>query len=219
VYRTQAKAARPVEFRAAGPRDAGQIRDFVNGLSPRTQFLRFFAQVAPPSSGLLRALSGTDGRADVVLAWHRGRLIGHGMAADRTGGDGARISDIGLVVADGWQQRGVGTALLRIMAARAAARGASMLAMDVLPGNDRILGVIEHRWPGARRERGPDSIIVRVDLTAADTDAEGYVQAAEPVPAPAGYAGRPASRQLKEGDRDDTGRPAKTHAAAAHPAA
>lgn len=174
MSRTQDAAGCTVEFRAGGPQDAGQIREFINGLSVRTQFLRFFASVAPPSSGLLRGLCGASGAswaggvggsADIVLATVGGTVIGHCMAADRTDPDGMMTSDIGLVVADSWQQRGVGTALLRIVAERAAARGAGMLVMDVLPGNDRILSVIERRWPGARREFSADSIIIRACLT------------------------------------------------------
>lgn len=158
----------PVEIRAGSLPDAGKIRDFINGLSVRTQFLRFFASVAPPSSGLLRGLCGADGSADVVIASYRGSVIGHAMAVDRTGGDGVRISDVGVVVTDRWQQRGVGSALLRTVVARAAARGAEMLVMDVLPGNDQMLAMIERRWPGAPREFSADSITIRARLEAAN---------------------------------------------------
>ena len=168
MSRTQLRTDSPVEIRAASPQDCEQIRDFVNGLSVRTQFLRFFASVAPPSSGLLRGLCGTSGRADIVVAIYQGLVVGHGMAADSWGSGGPRVSDIGLVVADRWQQRGVGTALLGTVVARAAARGTSMLVMDVLPGNDRMLSMIEHRWPGARREISADSIIVRACLPGAE---------------------------------------------------
>jgi ribosomal protein S18 acetylase RimI-like enzyme len=170
MVRTQVTADCRVRFRVAGPQDAAMIRDFINGLTVRTQFLRFFAAVAPPSSGLLRGLCGTGGSADIVVAFQHGSVIGHGMAADRVGPDGVLASDIGLVVADGWQQRGVGTELLRLVVARASARGARMLVMDVLPGNDRMLGMIERRWPGASRELTADSVIIRACLTERDRD-------------------------------------------------
>ena len=41
------------------------------------------------------------------------------MAVDRTAPDGGRITDIGVVVADRWQHRGVGSALLGRVIARA----------------------------------------------------------------------------------------------------
>jgi ribosomal protein S18 acetylase RimI-like enzyme len=153
-----------IEIRTAGRPDAGKIRDFINGLSVRTQFLRFFASVAPPSSGLLRGLYGADGHADVIIATRSGSVIGHAMAVDRTGRDGVPVSDIGLVVADRWQRRGVGSALLRDVVDRAAARGVQTLVMDVLRSNDQMLAMIERRWPGSRREPDGNSITIRACL-------------------------------------------------------
>jgi GNAT superfamily N-acetyltransferase len=164
MVRTQAPPSPPIDIRPAGPPDAKAITDFINGLSVRTQFLRFFAGVAPPSSGLLRGLCGAGGNADVVIAMQGGCVIGHAMAVDRADGDGALVSDIGLVVTDRWQQRGVGSALLRDVVARAAGRGADRLIMDVLPGNDRMLSIIDRYWPGARRESGADSITISAGL-------------------------------------------------------
>ena len=149
----------------SSPADAGRISDFIAGLSVRTQFLRFFAAVARPSSGLLRALTGAGGRTDVLIATDgRGAVIGHAMATDRTADDGRHLSDLGLVVADGWQGRGVGSALMTELAERAAGRGTDELVMDVLPGNTRMLAIAGRRWPGARREYNADSVTIRARL-------------------------------------------------------
>jgi GNAT superfamily N-acetyltransferase len=148
-----------VTLRAAGPQDCTQVAEFIGGLSARTQFLRFFACVTPPSTGLLRGLCGADGRAHVLVATdRRGRVIGHAMAVDSAGQSGARASDVGLVVADRWQRRGVGSALLTALEADAATRGIGVLAMDVLPENRQMQAIIGRRWPGARRRSGPDFI-------------------------------------------------------------
>jgi acetyltransferase len=147
-------------LRTARESDADRIREFVCGLSPRSQYFRFFAAVAPPSTGLMRALSGAAGSADILLvADGLGSVIGHGMAADQ---DGA--SDIGIVVADRWQQRGIGTLLLAALVDRAASRGIRTLVLDVLPANELMLGIIGRRWPTAPRERTPDAIIIRPQL-------------------------------------------------------
>jgi acetyltransferase len=149
----------------ASPADAGRISDFIAGLSVRTQFFRFFASVARPSSSLLRALTGARGQADVLIATDAdGAVIGHAMAADRTQADGTRVSDLGLVVADRWQGRGVGLALLSEVADRAAGRGTAVLVMDVLPGNTRMLAIAARHWPDARRELGADSVTIRALL-------------------------------------------------------
>jgi GNAT superfamily N-acetyltransferase len=159
-------------LRRARPDDLTSIRDFVCALSPRSQYLRFFAAVAPPSTGLLRALCGSGG-ADVLLVTdHRGAVIGHGMAADATAVDTAAghglESSIGLVVADDWQQRGIGIQLLDALAGRARRRGVTRLALEVLPENRVMLGIIRRRWPEAPAERTPDAIVFRPALRQLD---------------------------------------------------
>jgi GNAT superfamily N-acetyltransferase len=153
----------------AGPADACRISDFVAGLSLRTQFLRFFASVATPSSSLLRSLCGdgsADGR-DVLIALDRGgAVIGHGMIVDQTGPVGETVSDVGLVVADQWQGHGVGSALLAALVQRAARRGSAELVMDVLPENSQMLAIIDRHWPGAPRYRNRDSWTIRARLGA-----------------------------------------------------
>ena len=151
-------------LRQARPDDLTSIREFVCALSPRSQYLRFFAAVAPPSTGLLHALCGTGG-ADVLLVTDRGgAVIGHGMAADAADGTATRHlleSSIGLVVADAWQRRGIGTQLLDALADRARRRGVTRLVLEVLPDNRVMLGIIRRRWPEAPAERTPDAIVFR----------------------------------------------------------
>jgi GNAT superfamily N-acetyltransferase len=152
-------------LRHAGPADAADIREFVCGLSPRTQQLRFFACVAPPSTGLLAALCGTTGRADILVAANsHGMVIAHGMAADAAAGDGLE-SSIGLVVADSWQRRGLGTQLMAAVIGRAARRGVGSLVLEVLPDNHVMLGIIGRRWPDAPVERTPDALIFRPSIS------------------------------------------------------
>jgi ribosomal protein S18 acetylase RimI-like enzyme len=147
------------------PADAERVRAFVAGLSLRSQFFRFFASVATPSSSLLRSLTGADGRADVLIAVSvAGDLVGHGMVVDRPSGDGGLVSDIGVVVADEWQGRGVGSALMTTLARRAAGRGSAELVMDVLPENARMLSMIDRHWPDARPVRTRDSVTFRASL-------------------------------------------------------
>jgi GNAT superfamily N-acetyltransferase len=156
--------------------DAARISDFVCGLSPEARYLRFFASVAPPSSSLLRALSGGTG-ADVLLVTDgTGAVIAHGMAADASPGD-RLTSNIGLVVTDRWQQHGLGGLLLSTLVGRAARRGVCSLVLDVLPDNRKMLGIISRRWPDARWERTPDALTIRPAITRWQT-ADGW-----PVPA------------------------------------
>jgi ribosomal protein S18 acetylase RimI-like enzyme len=149
------------QVRSAGPHDADRIREFVCGLSTQTQYLRFFTTASPPSSGLLRALTG-DGssRSDILLITDEsGAVIGHGMAVDAIQ-DGLRCADIGLVIADRWQGQGLGTMLLGLLTDRATGRGAVALVLEVLPTNARMLGIIDRHWPDACRKRTPDALVI-----------------------------------------------------------
>ena len=147
-------------IRPTGPADMAALGDFFAGLSLQTRYLRFFAPVRP-TPALLRMLAGGAANVDAVVAVRGGVIIGHAMAADQTATEGSRrpgavrdpqeltVTDIGVVVADAWQGRGVGSALVRALVARAQARGVTSLTMEVLYANHQVLSMIQRRWPAA----------------------------------------------------------------------
>jgi GNAT superfamily N-acetyltransferase len=162
-----AAAIRPVS-----PADEAVLRDFFAALSVQSRYLRFFAPVTP-SCGLLDLMAGKPAHVDAIIAVADGVIVGHAMAADRPasgdpgtpGGTGEpRATDVGVVVADAWQRRGVGAALMRALIDRAQARGVTALAMDVLPGNRRVLAMITGHWPQAAVGRVADSVDIRIPL-------------------------------------------------------
>jgi GNAT superfamily N-acetyltransferase len=168
-----------VRYRGATAADCEAIRSFVAGLSLRTRFLRFFTPASPPSSAVLRAMCGAGRTTDVLVATHDGVIVGHAMAVDSDGPDGGRLTDIGVVVTDRWQSRSIGSMIMGELVARAAARGVSVLAMDVLPENRRMLGMISRRWADAEYEFSADSVAIRVHLSEAPA-AKGAGRAAAP---------------------------------------
>ncbi len=136
----------------SGDRDA--IRDFLVGLSLRSRHLRFFTGAAPSSAAMLRILAGGGDNIDVVVAARGdGAIVGHAMAVDATKPGGACTTEIGVVVADAWQGRGIGSALVRTLTARARARGATAVVMEVLAENRQVLAMIARRWPDAQHQR------------------------------------------------------------------
>jgi GNAT superfamily N-acetyltransferase len=164
VNRTPAGATSSGLIREGRQDDAERISKFICDLSPDSRYLRFFASVAPPSSGLLRVLSGGTG-ADILLVTDgNGAVVAHGMAAD-TPVSGGLASNVGLVVADQWQRQGLGRLLLSTLIGRASRRGVDSLVMDVLPVNDRMLGMIARRWPDAPRQQTADAIIISPVIT------------------------------------------------------
>ena len=150
-------------IRPAGGGDLGGLRDFLAGLSVRTRHLRFFAG-APASAAMLRVLAGQRPGTDALVATWNGVIIGHAMAVDTAGPPGAATTEIGVVVADVWQGRGVGSGLMRALAARARARGATTLVMEVMAENRRVLTMIAGRWPDARYDRSGAYVTVHARL-------------------------------------------------------
>jgi GNAT superfamily N-acetyltransferase len=163
--------AGPIEIRQARGCDVAAVRDFLTGLSPRTRYHRFFAGVVPATPAMLRRLTGGlagggPGGADhidALLATDGGVVIGHAMAADTHEPSGASVTEIGVVVTDARQGRGVGSALMRALVSRAQARGATVIVMDVLAENRGMLTMITNHFPAARHHRsGP---YVTIDVT------------------------------------------------------
>jgi ribosomal protein S18 acetylase RimI-like enzyme len=162
VSRTQANGL-AAAIRPALTADLPALGDFFAGLSTQARYLRFFSPITP-GPGLLNLLCGGDGIADSVLATRDGVIIGHGMAADRSGPCGARTTDIGVAVGDAWQRQGVGSALVRALIAGAQARGVTSVTMDVMHGNDRALAMIRGHWSAARTRRSRDCVTLCVQL-------------------------------------------------------
>ncbi len=152
----------PLAIRRARAADREALRTFFAGLSAHSRYLRFFAAVTT-TPAMLRVMSG-GGNADAVVATGSGAIIGHGIAADRVCPGGTIITEIGVVVADAWQGKGVGSALVRALIAAAKARGAAAVAMDVLPGNQQVLAMIASHWPAASIEHSADCVIIRAPL-------------------------------------------------------
>jgi GNAT superfamily N-acetyltransferase len=155
VGRTQVSTQRAGNFAIRRPciSDHDGIREFLTGLSPRARYLRFFSGAPPASQAMLRLLAGGGAQTDVLVATVDGVIIGHAMAGDRAGPGGARLTEIGVVVADGHRGRGVGSALVRGLIARAEIRGATALVMEVLAENRQVLTMISDHWPVASQER------------------------------------------------------------------
>jgi GNAT superfamily N-acetyltransferase len=150
-------------IRPAHRTDLAALGDFFAGLSAPTRYLRFFGPVTP-SSAMLRQLCGLSDTIDAVIAVRGGAIVGHAMAVDRTDPRDTRVTDIGVVVADAWQGRGLGSALMRALLTGAEARGVTLLEMDVLHGNRQVLDMITSHWPAARIGHSPDSVSIRVRL-------------------------------------------------------
>jgi len=153
-----------IQIRQAGRADRVALGDFLAGLSMRSCYLRFFAGGRPSGPAMLRIMAGEQAGTDVLVATRNGAIVGHAMAVDSAGPGGGPTAEIGVVVADAWQGRGVGSGLVRALAARARVRGATTLVMEVMAENQRVLAMIARRWPGARHDRSAARLTVHARL-------------------------------------------------------
>ncbi|MCA9830375.1 MAG: GNAT family N-acetyltransferase [Dehalococcoidia bacterium] len=154
---------RAVGLRALTASDRAEHQLFVERLSKRSSRLRFFVP--------LRTLGGVQQDAYFDLDY-RDRLavvavIGDDPAIHAVGryareSDG--VAEVALVVDDGLQGLGLGTALLRRLASLARERGFTIFSALVLPENSTMLALFEHTgWP-TRVTRTRDAIRLEIEL-------------------------------------------------------
>ena len=148
--------AAAVRVRAMTAADAAALDEVFAGLSPRSRFLRYHVATPRLTARMRRVLLDIDGQrhralvAEVddtasggpppgVRAIGIGRLIAlHGQSAE-----------VAVEVVDDWQGRGVGTLLLRRLAAEATRGGYQEVVADVLPENRAMQRLLARVFPGA----------------------------------------------------------------------
>jgi GNAT superfamily N-acetyltransferase len=145
VLRLQTGAAMTVRF--VEPDDIEGLRRYFDTLSGRTHYNRFLgATRGLPSSQFERILRTGEGNHFAVLA-----EIGTGeekaIVGEARYGLDVESQDVefGISVADDWQGRGAGSALLSNLECRAAALGAERILGDALRTNGKMLALARRR--------------------------------------------------------------------------
>ena len=111
-----------ITFRTARPDEGPALDQAFAELSDRSRYLRFHTPVPRLSPELRRRLLDLDGtnRLAVLAVGPHGQPIG---VARYARSDGEPAAEIGVAIADAWQARGVGTALVRELARIAREQG------------------------------------------------------------------------------------------------
>jgi acetate---CoA ligase (ADP-forming) len=129
-----------VHVRPVTTADRGPLQEFLEGLSAEARLFRFFS----PINVLGWA---ADRFVDVDYRWRHGlvalhgspeRIVGHAFYAAAPAEERAEVA---LEVADEYQGRGLGTALLGYLTAAAASAGIVLFEAEVMPENHKMLGV------------------------------------------------------------------------------
>ncbi len=153
----------PVRVRAARQTDEGKVHELLYALSPESVYQRYFStrQIHPRSEVL--ALLETDPRSSCALVAEQledGTLLGIARYdLDLTSGMG----ELGITVAEAWQKRGVGTALVRRLVEVGKHHGVKGLRADVLVSNPGIVGVL--RRVGLKDVPLPDAGVYALKFT------------------------------------------------------
>lgn len=147
-----------IAVRAMRPADAGRLQDHVRSLSRASRQNRFLGGVNELPEAELDRITGNGGEvfglfAEAVV---RGETLVVGEAVYAIQADRG-LAEFALSVADAWQGRGVGQALIASLECRALRAGSLMLAGETLRTNEAMLalaaksGFVTRRHPDEAR--------------------------------------------------------------------
>jgi acetyltransferase len=154
-----------VLLRDARPEDCAAVGEFLSGLTLDSAYRRFFTGIgSPPSGALVRRLVEADpDRRTVVLAIAGAEVVG---VADTTLVDDGRAVELGVVLADRWQRRGLGWQLCAAALVPALVRGVPVLRAHTLPDNARVAKILRRRWPDAAPRFADGTLVWELPLRA-----------------------------------------------------
>jgi acetyltransferase len=142
--RVRLREGMEIVIRPIGPEDAEREQAFIRSLSPQSRYFRFMNTLRELPPDMLYRFTHPDFQHELALV----ALVGEGAAARQIGvarfaADPDRAStEFAVVVADEWQNRGVGSRLLCELLRAARAVGLKQLRGDVLASNHRMLALM-----------------------------------------------------------------------------
>src|SRR3954465_2913973 len=127
-----AVTTRSVKVDVARPGDRPALLRLFEGCSEATVIGLFFARLRSyPPAYLNGALAGRPRAHDAVVARYGDGLHLAGLASVVAAPDDPRVVELGVLVHDHWQGRGLGRAMVGTLLDRAAERGVEALAASV----------------------------------------------------------------------------------------
>ena len=133
----------PVRLRLTRPSDASRVRDFLERLSPETRQRRFLSPMPHVPQAAVDHFTFYDPRQRLVLAATAPgeggeELVGIGDVSFADTG----IAEIGLVIEEEHQSRGIGKLIAEAIASLALTRGATHLKAEMLDSSPAVLKVL-----------------------------------------------------------------------------
>jgi RimJ/RimL family protein N-acetyltransferase len=153
--------------RALRPDDAPGLAAAFEQLSETSRYRRFFTakpRLSERTLAFLTAVDHRDHEALVAVAPDSGQLVG--VARFIRNPREPDQAEVAVTVIDSWQRRGLGTALLRELAQRAAEEGIGHFTAEILAENQPML-TLAHRLGDAESTRSGHTVSALIDLTEA----------------------------------------------------
>jgi RimJ/RimL family protein N-acetyltransferase len=127
--------------------DAGLLDILLERLSPTSVYRRFFSPVVRADQFKASLRTTERWERDSIAAVEGGEVVGLAQYSRRVGSCEA---DMAIVVADAWQQQGLGTRLVAALADRAAAEGITAFAISIQGENHAAIRLLSRVAPGTR---------------------------------------------------------------------
>lgn len=151
-----------VQIRPMHRTDADRLVRFHHGLSPETTRLRFFTFHPELSPREVEHFTHVDHRdREALVATVDDDIIGVARW-DRVAAPNS--AEVAFVVADDWQGRGIGQALLMALAKRARGAGVDTFVAQVLPDNTKMLAVFRAAGSAMKHNLADGVIDVEIPL-------------------------------------------------------
>jgi GNAT superfamily N-acetyltransferase len=137
------KTGQEVLVRPIRPQDSQGLLEGFQRLSPESRYRRFLAPMANLGQAQLRYLTEVDHRDhEALLAIDPETRNGLGVARFVRSREDPAVAEVAIAVADDWQGRGLGTALLRDLAGRAREEGIRRFSASVLAENSAVIEMV-----------------------------------------------------------------------------
>ena len=151
--------ARTVRVRPIRPEDAEREKRFVGGLSARSRYQRFMQHLPQLSDRMLARFTQLDYDRELALAalW-QDEFVAVGRYAPNQDG---LTAEFALTVADDWQGKGLGHALLERLCEAARAAGYQALIGHILEANRDMLQLAAHLGFTERTRDGDEVTVAR----------------------------------------------------------
>jgi RimJ/RimL family protein N-acetyltransferase len=173
-HRITLRSGHRVLVRVLSPDDGPGLAEAFEQLSETSRYRRFFTvkpQLSERSLALLTDVDHHDHEALVAMAPGSGQLIG--VARYIRNPRQPDQAEVAVTVIDSWQRRGVGTALLRELAQRAAEEGIQHFTAEILAENRPML-TLAHRLGAAETSSSAGTVSARINLRPATEQARAF---------------------------------------------